>query len=323
LSEFSLIDKYFKRRNRTTRSGVTLGIDDDAALVSCPSGYELVIATDTLVAGVHFPATIDAADIGYKAVAVNLSDLAAMGAEPAWILLNLTLPEFDDIWLTKFSHGLFELVDEFGMTLTGGDTCRGPLNIVVTAAGWAPAHQALRRSGAQPGDDVFVSGTLGDAAMGLRIYRNEYEAGISELNKTYFMSRLNRPTPRVTLGQRLREIANACIDVSDGLYADAGHIAEQSDVGMEIYLENLPVSAAFKACSLQTADPELAVSGGDDYELCFTVPPRHSDKIQTIAQELELSLTKIGRVTGHTGVRFFDAHKDQWAPTKSAYDHFA
>ncbi len=301
---------------------MTLGIDDDAALVCCPSGYELVIATDTLVVDVHFPSTIDAADISYKAVAVNLSDLAAMGAEPAWLLLNLTLPEFDDIWLERFSRGLFNLVDEFEMTLAGGDTCRGPLNIGVTAAGWVPENQALTRSGAKPGDDVFVSGTLGDAAMGLRIYRNECETDISDVNKRYLLSRLNRPIPRVALGQRLRDIASASIDISDGLYADAGHIAELSGVGMKIHLKNLPISDAFKACCAPTVDLELAVIGGDDYELCFTVPPEHSRRVQIIAQELDLALTKIGRVTEHTGVRFMN-NEDEWVPAKSGYDHFA
>jgi len=322
LNEFSLIDNYFKCRNKSKTSQVKLSIGDDAAVVSCPPGHELVIATDTLVADVHFPATVGPADIGYKALAVNLSDLAAMGAEPSWALLNLTLPEFNDAWLNGFSDGLFELIDEYELNLAGGDTCRGPLNIGVTVAGWVPQNQALTRSGARVGDVVFVSGYLGDATMGLRLYCRDVASEISAEDKDYLLSRLHRPTPRVALGQRLLGLVTSCIDVSDGLMADAAHICEQSNVGMEIIIDNLPLSSAFKNASKDIDDLNLALAGGDDYELCFTCAKEQVGSIEKIAQGFDLPLAKIGMVNEQPDVRFIDANGDTWETPKKGYKHF-
>ena len=322
MNEFSLIDTYFKSRNKSKSSQIKLGIGDDAAIVSCPPGHELVVATDTLVADVHFPSTIDPVYIGYKALAVNLSDLAAMGAQPSWALLNLTLSEFDDAWLNGFSDGLFELLDEFELNLAGGDTCRGPLNIGVTAAGWIPANQALTRSGAQIGDVMFVSGYLGDAAMGLRIYRNDVASELSAEDTDYLLSRLHRPTPRVALGQYLCGLATACIDISDGLMADAGHICEQSNVGLEVSIDDLPLSIAFKSASKDLDDLDLALTGGDDYELCFTCSEEQVSLVESISREIDLPLAKVGTVTERTGVRFIHAGGKILETEKTGYKHF-
>lgn len=322
MNEFSLIDNYFKSRNKPKSNQVKLGIGDDAAVVSCSNGQELVIATDTLVAGVHFPVEINPADIGYKALAVNLSDLAAMGALPSWALLNLTLPEFDNTWLKDFSDGLFELLDEFEMSLVGGDTCRGPLSIGITAAGWVSDDQAITRSGAQVGDAVFVSRYLGDAAMGLRQFQDEVTTEISDKDKAYLLSRLHRPAPRVALGQRLIGVANACIDISDGLMADAGHICKQSNLGMEIIIEDVPLSDPFRKACKDAEDIVLAMTGGDDYELCFTCPKEQISAVKQIVQEIELPLTMIGAVTEKPDLRFIDVNGDTWKSTKKGYNHF-
>ncbi len=324
MNEFSLIDNYFKRRNNPGTGSVKLSIGDDAAIISCPPGHELVVATDTLVADVHFPATINPASIGYKALAVNLSDLAAMGASPAWALLNLTLPNDDDGWLTGFSDGVFELLNEFEMNLAGGDTCRGPLNIGITAAGWIAENEPMTRSGAQAGDAVFVSGYLGDAAMGLRLYRDKASAAseLSDADKSYLLTRLHRPTPRVALGQRLVGLATSCIDISDGLMADAGHICEQSEVGMEMNLKDLPLSPAFKNAGTGSDEIELAISGGDDYELCFTCPKERETSVEDIARELDLPITKVGDVTSEAGARFIDENGMAWESSKTGYNHF-
>jgi thiamine-monophosphate kinase len=298
-SEFSIIDHYFKR---ASAQNTLLSIGDDAALIAPPAGEILAISVDTLIAGRHFPEQTHPADIGYKSLAVNLSDMAAMGATPRWATLSLALPQVDDAFLQPFSDSLLQLAGQYGVELIGGDTVRGPLTLTVQIIGTLPANSALKRSGARVGDAIFVSGTLGDAAAGLALIlagsdANEDDSG-SQFGASYLIERLNRPTPRVALGQALRGIATAAIDISDGLLADLGHILSQSGVGAEIVSAAIPCS---EALSLGVTDPEqrvqLMLSGGDDYELCFTVPDSMVAAVREIAAELALPLTQIGVIS--------------------------
>jgi thiamine-monophosphate kinase len=272
LREFALIDRYF-RACGAQRVDVVAGVGDDAALLAVPEGAELVAATDTLVAGVHFPQASPAASIGHRALAVNLSDLAAMGARPAWALLALTLPEVQESWLEEFAAGFGALARAHEVQLVGGDTTRGPLCITVQLMGFAPRGTALRRSGGRPGDSLFVSGTPGDAAAGLALQEGRLRAPAAVHH--YLRERFEKPSPRVALGERLREFASACIDVSDGLLADAAKLAHASGTGVEIHYAALPVSAALEQAAGAECARELALTGGDDYELCFSVAEKN------------------------------------------------
>ena len=270
LSESALIERYF-RGCGAQRPDIIAGIGDDGALLAVTGDAELVAATDTLVEGVHFPPGSPPASIGHRALAVNLSDFAAMGARPAWALLALTLPRSDESWLEEFAAGFSTLARAHEVALVGGDTTRGPLTVTVQLLGQVARGTALRRSGAQAGDALFVSGTPGDAAAGLAVEQGELREPAEAL--AYLRERFLWPTPRVALGERLRHYAGACIDVSDGLLGDAGKLAAASGAGVEITFEELPVSAELKqACGEQRAR-ELALSGGDDYELLFAVHP--------------------------------------------------
>ena len=267
-SEFDIIARYFKRQ-RPERDDVLLGIGDDAALLQVPAGQQLVVAVDTLVAGRHFPEQTSAADIGYKALAVNLSDLAAMGATPAWATLSLTLPAVDGSLVTGICRWIFCLADEYSVALVGGDTTRGPLSVTVQVHGFIEPGKALRRDAANPGDAVFVSGVPGEAACALKqVLQGETPADT-------LLQRLNRPQPRVSLGQSLVGLASAAIDVSDGLLADLGHLLSASGCGATLWPDQLPSSPALQALPAgQVLDCQL--NGGDDYELCFTAPCRAS-----------------------------------------------
>lgn len=291
LSEFSIIDRYFKR-NQTQTDNVMLGIGDDAALIEAPAGEVLAVSVDALVAGRHFPEQSDPGDIGYKSLAVNLSDMAAMGATPRWVTLSLALPEVDEAFLQSFSDSFLQLAKQYGVELIGGDTVRGPLTITVQIIGTVPVEHALKRSGANVGDAIFVSGTLGDAAAGLSIVMEEESVSG---DGSQLIERLNRPTPRVALGMALRGLATSAIDISDGLLADLGHILEQSGVGAEIDSSKIPCSDVLHnfAPDTQKRVP-LMTTGGDDYELCFTVPASRVDEMKNISKELALPLTQIG-----------------------------
>jgi thiamine-monophosphate kinase len=269
--EFDLID-YLKRHNPVQRPDVLQGIGDDCARVQVQSGYELAVTTDTLVAGVHFPVDTPPHAIGYKSLAVNLSDLAAMGAEPAWITLALTLPAADMNWLASFAEGFFGLARQYGVQLIGGDTTQGPLSITVQAQGFIPQGQAITRGGAKPGDYICVTGFLGEAGLNL-LKHNSGEMAAGAHN------RLNYPEPRIIAGIALRGIASAAIDVSDGLIADLGHILTMSGVGARLTLEELPLSAAMLADQDPAKMYELALTAGDDYELCFTIGEQHIERI--------------------------------------------
>lgn len=319
LSEFDIIETYFASRT-VCRDDVKLGIGDDAAVMSIPDGLELVVAMDTLVDGVHFPANTPAEHIAWKALAVNLSDLAAMGAEPAWFTLALTMPASDQEWLKAFSKGLFSLADRYHMQLVGGDTTRGPLSITIQVAGYVPAGTALTRNGAKPGDVIYVSGTVGDAALGLKHLQGN-ETGS---HTAYLIERLQRPTPRTEIGQALSGLASACIDVSDGLYADLGHILESSHVGARLQLEDIPLADEFRQTIAETEQQQLlALTGGDDYELCFSIPPDSVAELKGIANQYSCPLTRIGEIVQAPGIRMFRQQQQiEMSSIKSGYRHF-
>lgn len=316
VGEFDLIEMI--RLRAPTRADVVLGIGDDAALLQVPAGHELVLSTDTLVAGVHFPLETSAPDIGWKALAVNLSDLAAMAATPSWVSLALTLPEPDSEWLEGFLDGFCELAREHDVALVGGDTTRGPLSITIAAHGLVPAGAALRRDGAGFNDDIWVTGTLGDAAGALKQWRAQ---GLRSSKLRY---RLDRPTPRIAAGIALRELANSAIDLSDGLSADLGHVLRRSGVGAEIDLVRLPVSRTL--AEHFPAEHErwlLQTRGGDDYELCFTAAPAKALAIEQAMAACGTAATVVGRVTRETGLRLVTPDGESFEPASDGFDHFA
>lgn len=314
-SEFDLIRRFFAEAT-AARDDVTLGIGDDCALVRVPVGRELAVSMDTLVEGRHFLAGTDPEGLGHKALAVNLSDLAAMGAQPAWVTLSLTLPTADTTWLAAFMRGFSALAGTFNVQLIGGDTTRGPLAITVQAHGFVEPDKALRRSGGRPGDRLLVSGTLGDAALAL--------AGLKQ-NPTMFdealLSRLERPMPRVGLGRLLVGHATAAIDISDGLIGDLRHICEASDVGAHVNLAQLPLSDAVReACD--NGDWRYPLAGGDDYELLFSVAERDADAVLADCRNAGHAVQEIGRLVDEQGIALVypDGHKSLEAP--DGFDHF-
>jgi thiamine-monophosphate kinase len=320
-SEFALIARYFTR----PAPGAVLGVGDDAALMRLSSGMELAVSTDMLVAGRHFLPHADPYLLGYKALAVNLSDLAAMGARPRWATLALALPEADEAWLEAFSRGFFALARRHDVDLVGGDTTRGPLNLCVSILGEVPTGQALRRDGAQVGDDVWVSGNLGGAALGLRHLLGELTLPSHEASAC--LARLNEPVPRLDLGQALLGVAHAAIDISDGLMADLGHILERSGKGAEIHLEQLP---AHPAVAARMADPQVQrclLAGGDDYELCFTAAPEQAQAVLAVGARLGVGVARVGRITEAQGLRVLGADGREMGLEMGlemgGYDHFA
>jgi thiamine-monophosphate kinase len=319
LSETGLIERFF-RRCGAQRADVSLGIGDDAALLSVPAGCELVATTDTLVAGVHFPHDSPPGSIGHRALAVNLSDIAAMGARPAWALLALTLPQADESWLTEFAAGLGGLAREHRVALVGGDTTQGPLCVTVQVLGVVAAGSAVRRGGGRAGDALFVSGTPGDAAAGLALEQSRLEVP-PEL-RGYLRERFLLPTPRVALGERLREFASACIDVSDGLLGDAGKLARASGVAAQLEFAALPVSAALQAAVGAERARVLALTGGDDYELCFAVPATHLARLAAELPPAVWGYTRIGSLIAGAGAAVVrDGTVMEFS--HSGYQHFA
>jgi thiamine-monophosphate kinase len=321
--EFDLIE-LIHQRTAQHRDDVRLGIGDDAAVVAVPAGKELAIAIDTLVEGVHFPVGTAPFDIGWKALAVNLSDLAAMGATPAWALLALTLPAADRGYIEALADGFAQLASPHRLALIGGDTTSGPLSVTVAVHGFVAPGQALTRGGAIVGDAVMVTGTLGDAAAGLRcLDRHDLRAGSAPGMRELLLERLNRPTPRLAVGSALRGIATACIDVSDGLLADLGHICERSGVGAEIEAPMLPRSSALLTLFGEDEALECALSGGDDYELCFTVPAARASEVAADLSRAGCIATRIGRIVEGQGVRVRDAGGIAMAAPRKGWEHFA
>jgi thiamine-monophosphate kinase len=317
-SEFDLIHEYFTGLTHS-RSDVTLGIGDDGALLRVPDKMELVVSIDTLVAGVHFFADVSPQALGHKALAVNLSDLAAMGAEPAWVTLALTLPEVDNAWLKGFAQGFAALAQEYNVALVGGDTTRGPLAVSVQAHGWVPEGRALRRDGARAGDDIYVTGYLGDAALCLLSSQNPSAKSLFETLRY----RLERPQPRIEAGLALRGIATSAIDISDGLAADLGHILQASGLGASISLVELPLSEPLSQWLQAGEDWNVVVAGGDDYELCFTADPVHRADIDQLGQTLGLSISRIGNLERQPGLRIVQEDGELWQGPVTGFDHFA
>ncbi|AHG21423.1 thiamine monophosphate kinase [Chania multitudinisentens RB-25] len=318
--EFDLIARYFNRF-KNLRRDVQLGIGDDCALLTVAEKQLLAVSTDTLVAGVHFLPDIDPADLGYKALAVNLSDLAAMGADPAWLSLALTLPEVNEAWLEAFSDSLFEQLNYYGMQLIGGDTTRGPLSMTLTINGLIPAGRALTRAGARIGDWIYVTGMLGDSAAGLAILqeRLSVEDGVA---REYLLARHLRPQPRVLQGQALRDLASSAIDISDGLISDLRHVLQASACGARIELNELPMSQALTGSTNAEQALRWALSGGEDYELCFTVPEINRGALEVALSHLGADYTCIGQIGPLSeGMKFYRDGKEVVLPWKG-FDHF-
>src|SRR5271167_2803366 len=322
LGEFELIRRFFSRRDAArAESGVVLGIGDDAALLELPLGTDLVAAVDTPVAGRHFPAGTDARSIGHRAIAVNLSDLAAMGATPAWATLALTLPSADPEWLERFSAGLFALAGAHRVALVGGDTTRGPLTVTVQLLGHVPHGTALRRGGARAGDLLAVSGTLGDAGAGLR-FLSAPPAAARPSDIEQLIHRFDYPSPRVQLGLSARGIATAAMDLSDGLAGDLPKLAQASGLQAHVAVDRLPLSNAMRAAATPTQARDWAVAAGDDYELLFAVPPERFAGLHAAAGRLNLTLTAIGELSSGTGVTW-SLNGEHFAPGAGGFDHFA
>jgi len=320
MSEFKLIE-LLRQRMPAARKDVHLGIGDDGALLMPPAEYELVVSTDTLVVGVHFPNDTKAEDIGWKSLAVNLSDMAAMGAAPAWALLALTMPTADVAFVEGFIDGFSALANLHDVALVGGDTTKGPLSITITMIGFVPIGRAICRKGARVGDHVLVTGTLGDAAAGLRCL-TQPSLVVNPLQRDLLLARLNRPTPRIAAGLALRHGATACIDVSDGLFADLGHIAQQSQVGIEINASLLPSSASLLAAFDEPTRRQLQLAGGDDYELAFTVPPHYVRQVTQHLMQQGCNVTCIGEVIAGAGVRVVDARGNNAELSHLGWEHF-
>ncbi|MHB1176316.1 MAG: thiamine-phosphate kinase [Sulfuriferula sp.] len=316
-SEFDLIQRHFTR----TAPNAVLGVGDDCALLQPGAGMQLAISTDTLVADVHFFADTDPHKLGWKSLAVNLSDLAAMGATPRWATLALTVPEVDDDWLAAFAGGVFRCADQYGVSLVGGDTTRGALSLTFTVIGEVPPNQALRRDGAQPDDEIWVSGTLGDAALALAVLQGR--ANLTTPDLATLAVRLHTPTPRVELGLALRGLASSAIDISDGLLADLGHILSRSGVGANIEYTQLPLGEIVHDYAAHPEFDACVLSGGDDYELCFTAPAAHHQALDDIATHLDLRLTCIGRIHAEPGLNVCNAQGQVLDIRCTGYDHFA
>jgi thiamine-monophosphate kinase len=319
LSEFAIIERYFAA-DTVRRDDVVLGIGDDAALLRVPPGMDLAVAMDTLVEGVHFLQDSDPQSLGHKALAVNLSDLAAVGAEPAWATLALTIPAADEVWLGQFGRGFMQLAERFRVQLVGGDTTRGPLTITVQVHGLIPPGQGLRRSGARPGDLVYVTGFLGDAGLALLALQEEVPLSVRE--RQYVIGRLDRPDPRVEHGIALRGIASAAIDISDGLAADLGHILDSSGVGATLQAERLPISPVLRTVFHAAGGWALPLSAGDDYELCFTVPGHRQAELERRLDGLAARCTWIGVIDRSPGLRCVLDDGTEITPARSGYEHF-
>lgn len=330
MGEFELIERFFVRPGSAPAGGVALGIGDDCALLEAAPGQQWAVSTDMLVAGRHFFADAEPRALGHKALAVNLSDLAACAAQPVAFTLALALPEVDTAWLQAFSEGLFELADAHACTLVGGDTTRGPLTLSITVWGQVPRGQALLRSGARAGDDVYVSGAVGPASLGLRALQHQLQ--LDEGTLAHCRARLERPTPRVALGLALRGVASAAADVSDGLAGDLGHILKRSGLGATLELALLepalasladaPVAASLRALPASVRQQAL-LAGGDDYELVFAAPPAQRNAVQAIATRVGVPLTRIGTIEPTAGLRLRAPDGTLQPHRARAFDHFA
>lgn len=321
MKEFDLIERFFKNKGHQ-RKDVVIGVGDDCAVMTVPNNQQLAVTTDTLVEGVHFLADTPARSVAYKAVAVNLSDLAAMGAEPSWVSMSLSVPSIDEDWMQAFADGFYQLLEYYDVQLVGGDTVNGPLSITLTAHGFIPPENQITRSGAKSGDWVYVTGTLGDAGAGLALLQSDVD--IRGEQHQYLVNRHLYPTPRVMAGTVLRRIANACIDVSDGLMADIRHIQTLSNVGARLFIEKLPLSNQLVDIFGMDEARSLALGAGDDYELLFTVSEEQKGLLETILTSANLTATCIGQVTGHTGKTELLLDNSPYQPPENmGFEHFS
>ncbi|MBV8500712.1 MAG: thiamine-phosphate kinase [Paucibacter sp.] len=321
MGEFDLIARYFERAQQApgVTAGVELGIGDDCAVLAPRPGMQWLVSSDMLVEGRHFLSTVDPVRLGHKALAVNLSDLAACAAAPRAFTLALALPRVDEAWLAGFAQGLFALADEHGIALVGGDTTQGPLNLCITVMGEAPAGAALLRSGARVGDDVYVSGTLGDARLALEVFRGKLRLSGDAFEQV--RRAMECPQPRVALGQALRGLATSAIDVSDGLLGDFGHILRRSRVGATLDADALPRSAVLDAQPLAFRR-EMGLAGGDDYELVFTAPVAMRDAVAQAARAVHTPVTRIGVIEAEPGLRLVDGAGAPMDTRYASFDHF-
>jgi len=321
-TEFSVIEKYFTYD--VARDDVVLGVGDDCALLSPPPGKQLAVTVDTLVSGVHFPVNTPAEEVAYKSLAVSLSDLAAMGAEPAWATLALTLQDVNEQWLEKFSTGFKETLNAYGLQLIGGDTTQGPLTVTVQLTGFVDAGKAMRRDAAKPGDRIYVTGTLGDAALGLKLLAVD-DLPDPAISKAC-INKLNHPVPRVEFAQKAVEYCACAIDISDGLMADLGHILKASACGARLYYDQLPASTEFRNCAtyLKSFDyQQMILAGGDDYELCMVASFENEKALFSLAESMGVLLTHIGDVDASGKLSVLDSHGELIELKQSGYEHFA
>ena len=316
-SEFDLIARFFTRPT----PGAVLGVGDDCALLAPTPGMQLAVSSDMLLEGRHFSPQDSPAGIGHKSLAVNLSDLAAMGATPRWVTLSIALPGIDEAWLQAFARGFFRMADAHGLELVGGDTTRGALSIAITVIGEVPPGQALQRNGAQAGDEVWVSGQLGSAALALA-YR-QGRLFMEQIDAAKVLPALYLPQPRVALGMALRGIAHSAIDISDGLLADFGHILLASQVGATLEFARVPVAAVTQNYLENPVARECVLAGGDDYELCFTAAAAQHDAVLAAGAQADVAVTHIGHITAQAGLRVLDAQGELIVLDKTGYDHFA
>ncbi|PPD13066.1 thiamine-phosphate kinase [Methylophilus sp.] len=314
MAEFDIISKYFTRPAQAD-----VGIGDDAALIRVRDGYQLAVSADMSVAGTHFFSDINPFAIGWKSMAVNISDMAAMGAEPKWATLSIALPELDESWLRDFSDGLFKCAEAFGVSLIGGDTTRGPLNIAINIMGEVPFGQALQRNGAQVGDDIWVSGELGCAALWLQYRLGQLVLHAEDV--AMLATAMHHPQPRVALGQALRGIATAALDISDGLLADLGHILKASKVGAMLDWQAISQPVLQYSQVSEPVMQQAVLTGGDDYELCFTAPATERQTVLALSGQLGLPLSRIGKVQAEPGLQVFDA-RSPIVLSQKGYDHF-
>lgn len=315
--EFDLIAKHFTRAT----PGAVLGVGDDCALLAPTPGMQLAVSSDMLLEGRHFSPQDSPAGLGHKSLAVNLSDLAAMGATPRWATLAIALPDENDAWLTAFARGFFRMADMHAIELVGGDTTRGALTISITVMGEVPPRQALRRDGAQVGDDIWVSGVIGSAALALA-YR-QGRLFMEQIDAAKVLPALYLPTPRIGLGMALRGLASSAIDISDGLLGDLGHILERSRVGATLEFSALPTLPVAQAYLHEAVARECVLAGGDDYELCFTAPASRHDAVLAAAASASVAVTRIGHIHAEPGLTVIDVNGQPMHIDKTGYDHFA
>jgi len=319
MGEFDLIAKYFAQAG-VKRADTSLSVGDDGAVLQVREGYDLVVTTDTMVCGTHFFPDVDPRALGHKLVTVNISDLAAMGAEPSWLSLAITLPALDEAWLAEFAAGLHETADYYNCQLVGGDTTRGPLSLTMMAKGLVPRGKAITRSGAKVGDYVYVTGTLGDAALGLKLVQGVHE--VSKKHQGHLLQRFHYPAARVALGQALRHTASSAMDISDGLAGDLPHILKRSGVGAYIDVNRLPLSQALRDSCDPALALQLALSGGEDYELLFTVPENRRGSLDVLLSPYGVPITCIGRITGVAGKLELKAGEQPFSYQHQGFQHF-